>query len=95
MMLTPTTGELKIKKGVPIPLSHTMLATGPRNYTGRIVRVPIPQLSSHAERTKGIYMAFGYLHLSDGGTASSLKTIEGNGTNSVQRSRLCYLIAIP
>ena len=84
MTLTPTTGELKIKEGVPVPWSHTVLATGPRNYTGRIVRVPLPELPSHAKRTKGICMAFGYLHLSDGGAASSLKTIEANGTNSVQ-----------
>ena len=62
-----------------------MLATGPRNFTERFVRVPIAELSSHAKRTKGIWMAFRYLHLNDGGAASSLNSIQANGTNSVQR----------
>ena len=84
MTLTPTAGELKLKEGVPIPWSHTMLATGPRNFTERFVRVIIAELSSHARRTKGICMAFRYLHLNDGGAASSLNSIQANGTNSVQ-----------
>ena len=58
--------------------------TGPRNFTERFVRVLIAELSSHAKRTKGICMAFRYLPLNDAGAASSLNSIQANGTNSVQ-----------
>ena len=75
MTLTPTTGELKLKEGAPIPWSHTTFR--PKNDTERIVRVPIPELSSHDKCTKGILMAFGYLHVSDGGAASSIEYHRG------------------
>ena len=84
MSLTLTTGGIKLKEGVPISREFNRVSHwADKLHRTKSSRSNTRDLIARQVHTKGICRAFEYLHVSDRGSTSALKTNEANRTNSV------------
>ena len=84
MTLTPTTGELKLKEGVPIPCSHNMLATGLKISQNELLGFQYQSFHLMPRAPKELAWRLDCYTWVMEVQLHPLKTIEANGTNSVQ-----------